>query len=49
MKPGLTLPSAPAGRFLEWSFPDPTAWTPDNVRPLREAVTNRLREEILTP
>ncbi len=49
MKPGLALPSAPAGRFLEWSFPDPTDWTPDNVRPLREAVTNRLQEELLTP
>lgn len=47
MKPGLSLPAAPAGRFLEWSFPDPTDWTPDNVRPLREAVTNRLREQLL--
>ena len=47
MKPGLSLPAAPAGRFLEWSFPDPTDWTPNNVRPLREAVTNRLREQLL--
>ncbi|MBO0979281.1 low molecular weight phosphatase family protein [Microbacterium sp. SD291] len=48
MKPGLALPAAPSGRFLEWSFPDPTDWTPENVRPLREAVTARLRDEILT-
>ncbi|GAB6858001.1 arsenate-mycothiol transferase ArsC [Microbacterium xylanilyticum] len=48
MKPGLSLPSAPAGRFLEWSFPDPADWTPDNVRPLREAVASRLREQLLT-
>ena len=48
MKPGLSLPAAPSGRFLEWSFPDPTDWTPENVRPLREAVTARLRAEILT-
>lgn len=47
MKPGLALPAAPAGRFLEWSFPDPTDWTPENVRPLREAVAARLRDEIL--
>ncbi|MFK4759897.1 low molecular weight phosphatase family protein [Microbacterium sp. ZW T5_45] len=47
MKPGLSLPAAPAGRYLEWSFPDPTDWTPENVRPLRDAVTARLRDEIL--
>lgn len=47
MKSGLALPAAPAGRFLEWSFPDPTDWTPENVRPLREAVAARLRDEIL--
>jgi len=48
MKPGLSLPAAPAGRFLEWSFPDPTDWTPENVRPLRQAVATRLRDEMLT-
>lgn len=47
MKPGLALPATPAGRFLERSFPDPADWTPDNVRPLREAVTALLREQLL--
>lgn len=48
MKPGLVLPAAPGGRHLEWSFPDPTDWTPENVRPLRDAVADRIRKEILT-
>ncbi|MGW8483560.1 arsenate-mycothiol transferase ArsC [Microbacterium sp. NPDC055903] len=47
MKPGLALPATPTGRFLEWSFPDPTDWTPENVRPLREAVATQLRDELL--
>lgn len=47
MKPGLALPGTPTGRFLEWSFPDPTDWTPENVRPLREAVAAQLRDELL--
>lgn len=49
MKPGLDLPATPAGRFLEWSFPDPTDWTPENVRPLRDSVTARIQETLLTP
>lgn len=48
MKPGLALPADPAGIYLEWSFPDPTDWTPDNVRPLREAVSARIKDAILT-
>lgn len=47
MKPGLALPATPTGRFLEWSFPDPTDWTPEKVRPLREAVAAQLRDELL--
>ena len=47
MKPGLRLPAAPAGTFLEWSFPDPTAWDAESVRPLRDAVAARIRAEIL--
>lgn len=47
MKPGLALPATPTGRFLEWSFPDPTDWNPENVRPLREAVAAQLRDELL--
>lgn len=47
MKPGLSLPSAPAGRYIEWSFPDPADWTPENVRPLREAVAARITDVLL--
>jgi arsenate reductase len=48
MKPGLALPATPSGRFLEWKFPDPTDWTADNVRPLREAVKARIQTELLS-
>ena len=48
MKPGLSLPATPAGRLVEWSFPDPTDWSPENVRPLREAVTEQIHETLLT-
>jgi arsenate reductase len=48
MKPGLALPATPTGRFLEWTFPDPTDWSAENVRPLREAVAERIRVELLT-
>ncbi|PPF18973.1 low molecular weight phosphatase family protein [Rathayibacter sp. AY1A7] len=47
MKPGLTLPATPSGRFLEWKFPDPTDWSAESVRPLREAVAARIRTELL--
>lgn len=47
MKPGLDLPIEPVGRYLQWRFPDPTDWTVDNVRPLREAVQLRIRQELL--
>ena len=49
MKPGLTLPGVPAGRFLEWSFPDPADWTPENVRGLREAISAQITGSLLTP
>jgi protein-tyrosine-phosphatase len=48
MKPGLTLPSTPKGTVLQWSFPDPTAWDADAVRPLRTAVADRIQHELLT-
>lgn len=48
MKPGLLLPVSPTGQYLEWSFPDPTDWTADNVRPLREAVVARIRASLLS-
>ena len=47
MKPGLTLPATPRGRVLEWAFPDPTAWDPEAVRPLRDAVASRIKRELL--
>lgn len=46
MKPGLPLPATPA-RLLEWSFPNPEAWDAESVRPLREAVAERIRVEIV--
>lgn len=49
MKPGLTLPGVPAGRFLEWSFPDPADWTPDGVRGLREAISAQITASLLAP
>ncbi|RWZ52452.1 low molecular weight phosphatase family protein [Labedella phragmitis] len=48
MKPGLRLPSTPRGEVLEWSFPNPEAWDLDAVRPLREAVTEKIQSTILT-
>lgn len=47
MKPGLTLPSAPRGEVLEWSFPNPESWDADAVRPLRDAVSEKIRETLL--
>lgn len=47
MKPGLALPSTPRGGVLEWSFPNPEAWDVDAVRPLREAVAERIQSTIL--
>ncbi len=47
MKPGLALPSAPRGEVLEWSFPNPESWDVEAVRPLREAVSERIRTELL--
>ena len=47
MKPGLDLPAKPRGQVLQWQFPDPAAWDADAVRPLREAVSSRIREELL--
>lgn len=48
LKPGLPLPGTPRGRVLEWSFPNPENWSPDAVRPLREAVRQRIQDELLT-
>ncbi|MDJ1114768.1 low molecular weight phosphatase family protein [Microbacterium dauci] len=47
MKPGLELPSRPRGEVLEWSFPNPAAWDADAVRPLREAVAEKIEATLL--
>jgi protein-tyrosine-phosphatase len=48
MKPGLTLPSTPRGEILEWSFPNPESWDADAVRPLREAVADKITATLLS-
>ena len=48
MKPGLSLPSTPRGRVLEWSFPNPENWDVDSVRPLRDAVAARVHADLLS-
>ncbi|WP_404444539.1 low molecular weight phosphatase family protein [Microbacterium marinum] len=47
MKPGLELPSTPRGTVLEWSFPNPESWDADAVRPLREAVSQKIQVTLL--
>ncbi|PPE82067.1 low molecular weight phosphatase family protein, partial [Streptococcus agalactiae] len=49
MKPGLELPAEPGGTVLEWSFPDPNSWSPEDVRPMRDAVAERIERELLQP
>lgn len=46
-EPGLTLPATPRGEVLEWSFPNPEAWDAEAVRPLREAVSTKIKTAIL--
>jgi len=48
MKPGLALPSTPRGEVLEWSFPNPESWDADAVRPMREAVAQKIEAILLT-
>jgi len=47
MKPGLELPATPRGTVLEWSFPDPSSWSPEDVRPMRDAVADRIQHDLL--
>ncbi|WP_367180666.1 low molecular weight phosphatase family protein, partial [uncultured Microbacterium sp.] len=47
MKPGLTLPSTPRGDVLEWSFPNPESWDAEAVRPLRQAVSEKIQTTLL--
>ena len=47
MKPGLALPSTPRGEVLEWSFPNPETWDAEAVRPLREAVSEKIQTTLL--
>ena len=46
-EPGLDLPSTPRGEVWEWSFPNPEAWDADAVRPLREAVSDKIQTTLL--
>lgn len=48
MKPGLGLPSTPRGEVLEWSFPNPESWDAEAVRPLRQAVSEKIRAALLS-
>ena len=48
MKPGLALPATPRGEVLEWSFPNPESWDAEAVRPLREAVSDKIRATLLS-
>ena len=48
MKPGLKLPGTPRGEVLEWSFPNPESWDAEAVRPLRTAVSDKIKATILT-
>jgi arsenate reductase len=47
MKPGLELPSTPRGKVLEWSFPNPEAWDAEAVRPMRDAVAEKIESTLL--
>ena len=47
MKPGLTLPATPRGELLEWSFPNPESWDAEAVRPLRQAVSEKIQSSLL--
>lgn len=47
MKPGLALPVTPTGEVLEWSFPNPESWDAEAVRPMRDAVAERIRSTLL--
>ncbi|MDF2916988.1 arsenate-mycothiol transferase ArsC [Microbacterium sp. F1-18] len=47
MKPGLELPATPRGDVLEWEFPNPESWDVDAVRPLRQAVLDKIQAALL--
>ncbi|MDD7929916.1 arsenate-mycothiol transferase ArsC [Microbacterium thalli] len=49
MKPGLALPATPRGDVLEWEFPNPESWDADAVRPLRQAVLDKIQTTLLRP
>ena len=35
---GDACPIFPGKRYEEWTLPDPAGWTPDGVRPVRDAI-----------
>ena len=44
MKPGLRLPTDPAGRLIVWELPDPGDWDIDSIRPLRDEIDARVQQ-----
>ncbi|WP_222272143.1 arsenate reductase/protein-tyrosine-phosphatase family protein [Modestobacter marinus] len=43
MKPGLDLPRVAGVRYETWTLPDPAGWDTDGIRPLRDAIDQRVR------
>ena len=39
---GDACPIVPGTRYEEWSLPDPAGWTPEGVRPVRDAIEQRV-------
>ncbi len=42
LKPGLMVPEQPGVRYETWPLPDPTDWTLDGIRPLRDHIDARV-------
>jgi protein-tyrosine-phosphatase len=40
---GDSCPVYPGKRYLDWSIPDPAGRTPEQIRPIRDAVDQRVR------
>ena len=41
---GDTCPTFPGKRYLDWDLPDPAGRTPEQIRPIRDAIDQRVRE-----
>jgi len=42
-------PRPARGRVLQWLSSDPDSWSPNDVRPMRDAVAARINAELLHP